>query len=220
MRFILGCLIVILFISCQNTSVKNEYNRFYDTTITLVNYESVSFAKLRLKIPERFDTFYQWWRTSDCLPCGYIQYRFADKKYSQFAESGMYWTTIPDSLYQITIRHRPVALTYDSVILQPLPLKGPVYLSTMLSGFTFGRMDSIKVFRKNYFTINSRNVQVIEFSTNAGYLTNTPTLYVAATTNLKYVQLEIIAETTAKDTSGFINNIYSVIKSISITENP
>jgi len=216
--------LIILF-SCKSSDRPEEinYSGYNDQNILLTGYDEKyewndSLASVTLKIPDRLDTFYKWHRTSDCLSCGWVQYRFADRKYPQFAEGGFYWTFVPDSTYQLSICHKPVRMTPDSIFLKPLSEK---YTN---DGFYHGGgltlNDSAKYILKDFKYINERAFIISAYISPYSYLTRSPALFVVAATNLKDRELFFVAECSAKDTIGFIDNMYKSFLSIRIKENP
>src|SRR5262245_10299736 len=118
----------IVIISCKSPDPKElDYSGYTNRKTLLTGYNnkyewSDSLAYISLKIPERLDTFYKWKHASDCASCGWMKYRFADKNYPQFAESGWIWTVVPDSVYQFNIWHKPIKEAPDSIILNPLKI--------------------------------------------------------------------------------------------------
>jgi hypothetical protein len=73
---------------------------------------------LTLELPSRLDTFLTWTHKSDCATCGYEKYRFQQKIYPIFLESGFYWIGDPkDSVDEITIFHQveifPIDTTFE-----------------------------------------------------------------------------------------------------------
>jgi len=217
---------VIIFISCKSGDKKSkiDYMGFVNKEIKVIGYNKNVDLKdtlglLSLKIPLRLDTFYKWHRTSDCLSCGWMQYRFADKKYPQFAEGGFYWTVVPDSVYQLTIRHKPIKEIPDSITLNLLSEKNKNdswYHQTNTVSYS----DSVDYLFKEFKLINQRPFIISAFTTNDSYLTKSQTLFVIAATTLKDRELFFIGECGAKDTTGFIGNMYKSFLSIKIKENP
>jgi hypothetical protein len=218
--------LVIAFHSCNisDNNAEIDYKGFVNKEIKLVGYNKEidlkdSLGLISLEIPARLDTFYKWHRTSDCLGCGRMQYRFADKRYSQFAEGGFYWTVVPDSVFQLTISHTPIRETPDSVVLKPLieENKSVSYYHRINS---VSYIDSVKYLFKEFRIINARPFIISAFVTDEGYLTKSRTLFVVAATSLKTRDLFFIGECGAKDTSGFVDNMYESFLSIKIKENP
>ena len=218
--------IMIALASCVTSNRPNEIDDIsvVEKEITLLGYNydvelKDTIAFVSLKIPARLDTFYRWHRTSDCLGCGRMQYRFADKNYPQFAEKGPYWTVIPDSVFQLTISHTPIRETPDSVVLKPLIEENksdPYY--HRISSVSF--IDSVNYLFKEFRIINERPFIISAFVTDRGYLTKSQTLFVVAATSLKTRDLFFIGECGAKDTTSFIVNMYKSFLSIRIKENP
>ncbi|MEO7923718.1 MAG: hypothetical protein ABIR30_08560 [Chitinophagaceae bacterium] len=222
------CFLPFVFIfnfSCktkQATAPVIDYSDFSKKIIFIqglnpADTQNDTLGTLSIQIPHRLDTFYQWHRTSDCTQCGWNQYRFADKDYPQFAEAGFIWTYIPDSVYQITIRHKPLKEAADSVLLRELK-------KSDLDNIWFSQQndlvssDDFEYLRKDFKSINGHSFLLYAFTTPRGYLTNKETLFVTAATNLKDRTLFIIGECGAKDTTGFIDNMYKAISSAEIKE--
>ncbi len=213
--------IILIIASCKQKEPTINYTGFREKRVTMAvldtSYEQKdTLATITLKIPNRLDTFYRWHQESDCTSCGWLQYRFADKKYPQFAESGWMWTYKPDSVYQFSIRHRPKRETPDSITNKPLTERDSIrslHLSHTLSSGII-----TKYLRKDFLTINNQPFWLTSFITPYGYITNDTTLYVCAITNLKRSTVYFIGECSAKDTVGFAESIYRSIQSIEITE--
>ena len=215
--------IIIILSSCGSSdkSTEIDYTDFVEKNVQLVGRDSNydlkdSLAIVSIKIPERLDTFYHWEHVSDCSSCGWVKYRFADKKYFQFAESGFYWTVIPDSTYQLNIWHKPIKEAPDTVTLKLLSKKDTsewYYIPHLVS---FEKQS--RVLLKDFKLINGRPFIIAAFISSYGYLTQTQTLFVIAETTLKSRNLYFIGECGAKDTTGFINNMYKSFLSIRIEE--
>jgi hypothetical protein len=147
-----------------------------------------------------------------------MKYRFADKSYTQFAESGWLWTFVPDSTYQFNIWHKPIKEAPDSIILKPLSEKDTSdwYYHPHIVGSATPSIFVLKEFK----LINERPFVISAFISSYGYLTHSRTLFVIAETNLKSRELYFIGECGAKDTARFIDCIYKSFLSIRIKENP
>jgi hypothetical protein len=217
--------LVIVFHSCNISDKKTgiDYRGFSTKEIALVGYNKELDLKdtlglILLEVPVRLDTFYKWYRRSDCLSCGRIQYRFADKKYPKFPESGFYWTGKPDSVYQLTIRHNPIKEAPDTITLKPLSEKNNNYWGYHLH--LVSHTDFVTFLLKDFKLIKERPFAISAFITPHGYLTDSQTLFVIAETNLKSRELYFIGECGAKDTTGFIESMYKSFLSIRIKENP
>lgn len=217
----------LLLYSCKNekgepTSI--DYKGFNEKNIFLIGFNKKlelidTLGGLSFKIPKKIDTFYQWHNTSDCLPCGWLEYRFADRKYSQFAESGFFWTTIPDSVYQITISHNPVKEFNDSLTLRLLTENDSNNNRfNRENNLGFSGIDTVRYLKREFRIINKRPFLIFIFISPVGYVTQKETLFVTAVTNLRNRRLFITGECGAKDTSGFINNIYKTMLSVKIQE--
>jgi len=223
---LLNLAISIILISCNNLDKPNEvdYTGYIEKSFYLTGRDKVeelndTLALLQIKMPERLDTFYRWNHYSCCSSCGWLKYRFADKKYPQLAESGWYWTIIPDSVYQLNIWHRPQWEVPDSITYRPLNLKDTnFYFSHPRNLFSFA--GNFVFIKKEFRTINNRNFIIIAFLSPHGYLTNSETLYLGAITHLKDRDLYFAAECGTQDTTGFIDNLYKSFLSIRIKENP
>ena len=223
---LLAGVLVIAFHSC-NTSDQNaeiDYKGFANKEIKLVGYNKEVDLKdtlglISLEIPTRLDTFYKWHNTSDCLPCGWMQYRFADKKYPQLAESG-WMPTIVDSVYQLDIWHKPIKEAPDSITLKPISEKDTSFCdyhphivwSSKPAYFLF---KEFKIIYKRPFIISA-----FTSPRGKGKFANSQPLFVVAETNLKSRELYFIGECRTKDTTGFIDNMYKSFLSIRIKENP
>lgn len=222
-KIFFSAILIAFFISCKSKEVVKEidYTGFSTKEILLTGFikhldDPDTIGRLSIKIPLRLDTFYQWHRTSDCTFCGRLQYRFADNRYNQFAESGFFWTYVPDSVYQFTISHVPIREAPDGIIQTQLSLKDTPLCSHLAYQLT--GPDDIISLKKDFREINGRGFIIAEFITPHGLITNDTTLYLTAMTRLKKRNLNFIAECGAKDTTGFIENMYKSLISIKIQE--
>ena len=218
--------IIIILASCGSSdkSTEIDYNGYVEKNVYLVGRDSIydlkdSLASVLIRIPQRLDTFYYWHDPSDCSSCGWIKYRFGDKKYPQFLESG-WFPVIADSVYQLDIWHKPIKEAPDSITLKPISEKDtsncnyhPVITwSSKPASFLF----------KKFKIINTRAFVISAFTSprGKGKFANSLPLFVVAETNLKSRELYFIGECRTKDTTGFIENMYISFLSIRIKENP
>ena len=215
-------LLLFLVISCTQKHSAENYTDFTEKTFDIAAFVSNgglkdTLATIKIKVPNNLDTFYTWSNNSDCFTCGRLQYRFADKNYVQFAESGFYWTFVPDSVYQLTFIHSPLIEIPDSLdFLQVKEANISLesgYLATQ--AIWCNKSNSIK---KDYKLINNRPFILTAFTSERSIITHNHSLFVGATTYLKRMQLYILAETNSVDTTGFIDLIYKSLNSIEITE--
>jgi hypothetical protein len=215
---------VLIIISCKSSDRTKEvnYDDFIDTKTYLVgidsNYESKdSLALVSLKIHQRFDTAYNWWHRSDCLPCGWMKYRFADKSYPQLKQDD-WFGTFADSSYQLDIWHKPIKEAPDSITLKPKSEKDTSFCDYHPNIFWIP--DSIRFLFKKFRIINSRPFIISAFISlpGRGKFANPQTLIVVAETNLKSRELYFVGECRAKDTTGFIDKTYKSFLSIKIEE--
>ena len=219
------CATILIVISCTSSDEPKQidYGGYVNQKISLSGYDdkfewSDSFTSVSLKVPERLDTFYKWEHYSCNQASGWMKYRFADKNYKHFAESGWYWTIEPDSVYQFNIWHKPIKEIPDSVKLKPLREKdtaGWYYIPHIVHS-----SDPVNFFLKEFRLINGRPFLISAFDTPYGYLTHSQTLFVIAETNLKSRELYFIGECGAKDTTSFIESMYKSFLTIRIKENP
>jgi hypothetical protein len=221
---LLHFVIAMIIVSCKQADKKEQidYSGFTDREISLAGYDerpewNDSLARVSLKIPIRLDTFYKWQHYSCNTSSGWMKYRFADKSYPQFAESGWYWPG-PDSVYQLNIWHKPIKIAPDSITLKPLLENDtPIcYYHPQIVGYS----KSVNFLFKEFKLINERPFVISAFVCPYGYLTNSQTLFIIAETNLKSRELYFVGECGAKDTTSFIGNIYKSFLSIRIKENP
>lgn len=216
-------LLILLFYlcSCNNTDPQINYNGYLKKAIFLTGIDSNfnqtdTLASITINIPARLDTFYKWRNTSDCTPCGWVQYRFSDKTYPQFAESGFFWTKEPDSVYQLTIRHKPQRWYHDEKGFRQLEIRDSGALYSLINSVSY--CEEHTVLRKEFLLIKKRGFYVAVIYTPCGYLTNKSSLSVAAITNLKSRWLEINGQYSGTDTTGFIESIYKSLMSIELNE--
>src|SRR6187402_723918 len=210
---LLNLAISIILISCNNLDKPNEvdYTGYIEKSFYLTGRDKVqelndTLALLQIKMPERLDTFYRWNDYSCCSSCGWLKYRFADKKYPQFAESGWYWPVVTDSVYQLNIWHKPIKIAPDSITLKPLLEKDTsiCYYHPQIVGYS----KSANLLFKEFKILNQRPFVISAFINPYGYLTNSQTLFIIAETRLKSRDLYFIGECGPKDTTGFIDRMY------------
>lgn len=215
---------ISIFISCQLGEKKFsvDYSEFIKHEITLAgidkNYEQKdTLGILTINIPSRLDTFYQWHNTSDCLPCGWMQYRFSDKRYAQFKESGFYWKHISGPLYQFTITHNPIKQVSDSITFRKFSVSDTGRFGDyLINDVTLCEDNSF--LKKDFMEINGRSYVVTSFISSCSSITSSQSLFVTAQTSLRNRYLNFIGECSIKDTAGFIDNMYKALLSIKVEE--
>jgi len=224
-RSFLKILILSIFISCSDAGKPEEisYTGFIERNIALSGYDenfelTDSLCLVSLKIPIRLDTFYKWCDYSCNSSSSWMKYRFADKTYPQFAESGWFWTVVPDSTYQLSICHKPVRMTPDSIFLTHLSERDKN--NRFYLGGGLAPNDSARYIFKDLKYINQKAFIISAYTSSYSYLTRSEALFVVAATNLKDRELFFIGECGAKDTTGFIECMYKSFLSIRIKENP
>ena|SRR5258705_4770188 len=217
--------LVVLFqfiFSCTQTKKEKEidYTGFQERQIALAGYDTDykqrdTLGLISLKISNRLDTFYNWIDYSCCTSCGFIYYRFADKDYSVYQDfSGMGYLTekFPDSVYQLSIRFKPTPEAPDSIF-------NNLQIDTNNLGYhspdpSFFKGWLIKEKRK----INGRDFVILAYHDMSFCDSFRTKLVIKADAYFQNRMLEIIAECAAKDTLGFIDNIYKSFRSIQIKE--
>lgn len=215
---------IIIFISCQSGKRKFsiDYSGFIKHEIPLAgidkNYEQKdTLGLLTINIPSRLDTFYQWHNTSDCLPCGWMQYRFSDRRYAQFKENGFYWKHISGPLYQFTITHNPIKEVPDSITIRKFSIPDTGRFDNYLANdVTFCEDNSF--LKKDFMEINGRSYVVASFISPCSSITGSQSLFVTGETVLRNRYLNFIGECSITDTAGFIDNMYKTLLSIKIEE--
>jgi len=224
-RTFLKIITLSIFISCSDADKPEEasYTGFIERNMALSGYDenfelTDSLCLVSLKISKGLDTFYRWTDYSCNLSSSWMKYRFADKNYPQFAESGWYWPVVTDSVYQLNIWHKPIKIAPDSITLKPLSEKDTsiCYYHPQIVGYS----KSVNFLFKEFKLINERPFVISMFVCPYGYLTNFQTLFAVAETNLKSRELYFIGECGTKDTTGFIDKMYKSFLSIRIKENP
>lgn len=128
------------------------------------------------------------------------------------------WFVVPDSTYQLNIWHKPIRLPPDTIMMKPLSEKDTsfcYYHPRLVS-----HSDTANFLLKEFKVINKKLFVLSAFVVPHGYLTNSQTLFVIAETTLKSRELYFIGECGARDTTGFIDNMYKSFLSIRIKENP
>ena len=220
--FIVLCCFLIS--SCKEKETKDaaDYSGFLEKEISLIgidknDHEIDTLGKLAIMLPSRLDTFYKWQHFSDCKTCGEIKYRCADNRYDQYAESGFFWSVVPDSIYQFTVWHEPYRPIPDSLIFPFVQQEDTsIHFNRLPSMLT--ALEDVEYKKREFRQINNRNFVIVGFETKAGYLTQSRTEYLVAVTNLKSRLIYFIAECGAKDCKGFAEDFYKAILSIRIFE--
>ena len=215
-------ILLLLAISCTPKRSAEDYADFIERTfdiVAFVNRDGLTdtLATIKIKTPNNLDTFYKWTNNSDCFTCDRLQYRFADKNYVQFAESGFFWTFVPDSVYQLTFIHSPLIEIPDSLPLYSLPVSDTSKESGFMAQQAIWCKDW-KTIRKDHKVLNKRSFIITAFTSECSTITKKHSLFVGATTYLKKMQLYILAETNSTDTTGFIDLMSKSLHSIEITE--
>jgi hypothetical protein len=230
MKQLFPILAVLAFLSCKEKRVEKkqiDYRGFTERQITLVGYDKEAaewndtLGDLTLKLPVRLDSFYQWHVTSDCIGCGEVQYRFADKGYQHFLEGGFIWSNKrPDSIYQFTIQHNPITYTPDSIKM-PITTLADTSQWSYFPHYANCSSDVVQFLRKDYLIINGKVFITATFIAKVGPITKKETLLVIASTAIKKREyLNFIGECSAKDTAGFVESMYKSFGSIQINERP
>ncbi|MBY0476743.1 MAG: hypothetical protein K2Q24_03790 [Chitinophagaceae bacterium] len=209
----------IYFTACTDKNLTTE-DIYQEKIIVLRGLDSNTIQKdtlglLTIKIPNKLDTFYQWWNTSDCIPCGWMQYRFADSKYKAIAESGFFSDKEPDSLYQLTIRHKPKRWIEMGKILRPIDESDSAIINDALDRSSLREPELLK---KEKIIINDYPFYTYYLKSSENSITNTPSIYVIGVTSLKDRYLQIIAEHSGNDTTGFYETMYKCLLSVRIKE--
>src|SRR5687768_12251571 len=218
--------LIIILTSC-NTSDKPkkiDYTRFDEKQVLLSAYDLGShkldsFAVISIKIPDRFDTFYQFQRYPNIVRGNFRKYRFADSKYSMLKErDGLeYYLQSADSLYQLTIS----CPTLSYALKDSFPEKFyPKDTALLIGKIDWQELDfdSSKIFFKQYFDQGSHSFLIACYKAPSIYRENEMKLVLLGFTRIRDLQVIINAECDAKDTTDFINNMYKSFLSIRIKE--
>jgi len=192
---------------------------FTEKQITLSGFDkdfndSDTLGQVSISIPNRLDTFYKWYHTKKCR-CGYIKYRFTDKRYPLSGESEAYYTIGADSVFQLTIWHKPLAEITNSIGLKD-PSIDDSYLLYGIPDFVLDK--PTETLRKEYKNVNGKYYHIAHFKQEFGYISQKATQYIVAITNLRDRQIWFVAECSGKDTAGFTSVMYKAIESIRISE--
>ena len=213
-------LLVLFCIGCKEEQIVEDYTGYTETSFYISGLSKDSswrdsLAKVTLKIPTDLDTFYNLRPRSDLE--NQLQYRFGDKKYVQFAESGFYAAFAPDSLLQLTFMHDPLVDSKNRSSVSSVKPVDTTHLPTYLANHRTS-CDQFNFIKKEYKIIHGRPFILTAFTSDCSVASNKPTLVVGAITTLKKMHLFIVAETSARDTTGFITRIEKSIRSIEISE--
>lgn len=215
---------IAVFISCRSEEKKSQidYTGFAKKEIVLTgidkNYKQKdTLGFLAINIPARLDTFYQWHNSSDCLPCGRLQYRFSDTKYAQFAETGMFWDYVTKPVYQLTIMHNPIKEAPDSIVIRKVVITDTGRFGDYLINEALW-CEKVSFIKKDFIEINTRFFVVASFISSCSKITDKASLFFTANTTLKNRHLNFIGECSIKDSTGFIDNMYKALLSVKIEE--
>jgi hypothetical protein len=216
---------VATLIACSDEHKKNpaiDYTGFKEQHLTLLSLHDPAtnpdtMGWITLQLPARLDTFYSWQHYSDCENCGQMKYRFADNHYDQYAESGLFWTVFPDSVYQFNTWHKPYSEIPDSLTYPSLkPGDSSIYFNRLPELVT--DLADADFQQRSVEEINGRLFFITVFTTARGYLTQRPSSYLVAMTRLQNRSIHFIAECGARDCRDFSNLMYKAIRSIQIIE--
>lgn len=213
--------VIITSVCCQQEKQAEDYTGYYDTqfAVALLNRQAQwkdTIASISLKLPSSLDSFYRWCKSSDSS-CERLQYRFANKNYAQFQESGFYYTARPDSVYQLTFFHDPVVKGDPNKVLSAVKASDSAHLASYLEHHAT-LCDDNKILRKEYSKINGRSFILIAFTSPCSMLTDKPTVFAGAITALDKVYLFALAESSASDSSGFVDMAFKTFRSLSIKD--
>jgi hypothetical protein len=207
----------------NQNETKVDYNGFLEKQFLLIGSKKQSYTlndtlcRISIKIPARLDTFYTWEDHSDYTDAMYLKYRFSDRQYDQYAESGFFYSFKPKSLYQLTLWHKRYKQVPDSIKLKP-------FTENQKNDKWFHQVpilsydDIVQYLSTEYKEIDKRPFILSAFISKHSYLTNKEALFVTAATNLTDRYIFFIAECEIKDSTGFINNMYKSLLSIKIEE--
>ena len=221
-------LLIFILIACVNPHkpAATEYFGFKEKEIMLSAYDRKlkkvdSFAKLLIKTPERFDSFFQYQRYPRLMRGSSMKYRFADSRYSVRIENPdiEYYLPSADSLYQLTISHPVFIPSENDTVLRQLIFQDTITLSDEVNILEFGTANPQFIF-KDFIKIDNRPFIIAGYLVNSIYRQNKLKLALLGITRTKKKQLTIKAECDAEDSTGFINNMYKSFLSIRIIENP
>jgi hypothetical protein len=166
--------VIIVLLSCKSKVPLIDYKGYNDQSLYITGYgtnykKKDTLAQLLIKIPERLDTFYQWHNSSDCTTCSWEQYRFADSNYPKYLESGFFWNEpFPDSIYQLTIRHKPTRWTPRSVNLKSLSSSDTGYSELPVKEVLCEGSEIISI---EYVVINGRPFWITQVSNACSRIT-------------------------------------------------
>lgn len=98
---------VVLLGAC--TQVSNVNNKSVPPASKTVNVSlEESLGTISISLPSRYDTTFTWVHYSDCgKPCEKRKYRYQQKRWPIFPETGYSYKALTDSVDQFTIVHNP-----------------------------------------------------------------------------------------------------------------
>ena len=149
---------LIIFTSCHDSTKSNHESRknVKEWIIPLEN----NLGSISISLSDNFDTLFKWTQYSDCGdPCAHTNYRIQQKNFPIFKESGFYYKSLKDSVYQFTIKHAKIThdnSTSDTFIVNQYAHKLKDEEFENLSG---------KYLIDTLITLNKKPFSVIAFST-------------------------------------------------------
>ena len=219
-------ILFVFFVSCKPRHEEADYSGFEERQIQLYIYDVAqhktdSFALLSINLPKRLDTSYEWQRYPSVVRDNIRKHYFLDSKYhlSEEREELYYYLKPADSLYQLTISYLTLkSLNIDTVLPQLKP-EDSVELLEQIEDREFN-FEKIRWNFKKFKQINDYPFIIAGYQVPSICRKNEMKVSLFGITRIKKRQLTIRAECDAKDTTGFLDNMYKSFLSIRIKENP
>jgi hypothetical protein len=206
---------IIIFTSCHDFPKSNDVSRknLKEWKIPLDN----NLGTISISLSDNFDTLFKWTQYSDCGdPCAHTNYRVQPKNFPVFKESGFYYKSLKDSVYQFTIKHAKITFvnpTNDTLVLNHYTHKLKDEAFENLSG---------KYLIDTLITLNKKPFSVIAF-TSIDTTNNAIIQILNAITSIHGNLIEFYFENKmiGKDfgSKEFIQNSLAALKTISFPKN-
>lgn len=210
---------VFLLIAC-NTNLKNAQlpsEHFITYNISLVD----SLGKLSISLPNLYDTSFSWTHYSDCgKPCDRIKYRFQPKTRKVEKESGWLWDNEPkDSTERVTISYAASFPLHsinnnDSLFIMQFHENRKDNLLKEPYSYPL-KSDTIERIGDRFLSI----IIIDAYDTTSLFYVKKLLAATIINKNPVYFDFELLTKQAGLATDSFINNAYTSLRSIRLSEN-
>lgn len=172
--------------------------------------------KIYIQLPAEIDTAYTWINVSDCDCCDLKMYRFANSSYSLLKETGMFYTQIPDSLFQLTISHKLRKNCNEQWEITRNSVDSLANFMETKNAEAFVGGDPIVWVNKELMKINNHVFILLAYKSKNAYpylMVGTPVV-LEATTILDNEVLSFIYECSGRNCEDFVEKMMTSLKTI------